>query len=102
MDFSRLDGAARALHVLCWGVCVPFAVAAAADEQLRRLMEPSAAELAVERQGRVQIYEELYASQVEQAMDVHFERIENMMFTRVRHPAPDAEVGYEVANDGCD
>jgi len=71
---------------------------------LRRLMQPSAAELASEERGHVHIYDSLEINEVNAALDQNFERIQNMMFTRIHHlPPPGAgPEEAEVEDDGCD
>lgn len=76
--------------------------------EMRRLLQPTPAELAQEQKGRIYIYDGLRAADIENAMDAAFGRIENMMFIRVRKtdeqgetlrdPAT-GEVQYE--DDGC-
>jgi hypothetical protein len=62
----------------------PVAMAAAGTPpgnwQIRRLMEPTAPELAREMAGEVVIYDSLTDTEVEAAMSAHPERIRNMMF----------------------
>mgnify|MGYP001551576226 FL=1 len=72
---------------------------------LRRLMQPSAAELASEKKGRIHIYDSLEINEINSALDENFDRIQNMMFTRIYHlpppgAGPDDEV--EIEDDGCD
>lgn len=78
------------------------------DIQMRRLLEPTDAELAQEREGRIYIYESLTHQDIERAMDDEFERVESMMFIRV--PKTDAsgdimkdeETGETLTeDDGC-
>ena len=72
---------------------------------LRRLMLPSVAERAAEEKGRVHIYDSLAKEKVDTALDENFDRIENMMFTRIHHlPPPGAgpEEEVEVEDDDCD
>jgi len=45
------------------------------------------------------IYDELDEEDVERALDEQFDRIEHMMFTRIRHTEPDGAVSVE--DDGC-
>jgi hypothetical protein len=52
--------------------------------EMRRLLQPTPAELAQEQKGRIYIYDGLRAVDIENAMDTAFDRIENMMFIRVR------------------
>ena len=63
------------------------------------LHQPSAALQAVEKRGRVTIYDQIPASEVERALDEQFERIGSMMFVRTQYPAADG--GVET-DDDCD
>ena len=54
--------------------------------------------LLAEAKGRVMIYDGMPIDVVDRAMDEQFDRIDHMMFTRIRHPAPEGE---EVEDDGC-
>ena len=79
---------------------VPIANAgSAADWQLQLLLEPSEQQLWVEDKGRVVIYDGLKSTQIDQALDQHFDRIEHMMFIRTQVAAP--EGGYAQVDDGC-
>ena len=69
------------------------------DWQQRRLLNPSAEVRAREESGQVFIYDGLAETQVDQAVDTQFGRLENMMFVRVRHPEPDGEISTD---DDCD
>lgn len=78
------------------------------DIQLRRLFEPTPAELTEEREGRVYIYESLTNQDIRRAMDVGFDRVESMMFIRV--PKTDAAGNVQkdqstgetlIEDDGC-
>ena len=83
---------------------------AAADEwQVRMLNQPSEAQLALEKKGRVFIYDGLTDVQVESALDQQFERMESMMFVRTiatdrnGDRLTDPESGAVVVeDDGCD
>lgn len=73
--------------------------------ELRRLFEPTGAELRAEREGRVFIYEGLREGDIARAMREQFHRVDSMMFIRVRpNPAPtgsgDATPVY-YQDDGC-
>jgi len=74
-------------------------VAAAPDWQEQRLLAPSAPQLSTEQRGRVVIYDGLDEALVDRALDTQFERVENMMFVRVRHTDPQ---GDSWADDDCD
>ena len=69
---------------------------------LRRLMQPSAAELASEERGNVHIYDSLEINEVNAALDENFERMQNMMFTRIHHLPPTGAGPVEIEDDGCD
>lgn len=78
----------------------------AAPEELnyqeRMLLFPSESQLAVEQRGRVNIYDSLDIELIDDAMDQHFSRIENMMFIRIRR-LPASGAGSAVTeDDGCD
>ncbi len=83
--------------------------AATDDWQLRMLNQPSEAQLALEKKGRVFIYDGLTDAQVDQAMDEQFERMEAMMFVRTVVTDADGESMTDpetgeliVEDDGCD
>lgn len=93
---------------LCLGVALP-GMAAATDAgqatttwQERRLFEPTESQLAQEQRGQVFIYDGLESSVVQRAMDKQFDRIENMMFTRIHYPSPTGTGPAIVDDDGCD
>jgi hypothetical protein len=70
--------------------------------QERRLLQPSEAERRREHDGAIFIYDGLAYGTVDRAMDQHFERIENMMFTRIHHPPPSGSGPAYLEDDGCD
>ena len=70
------------------------------DFQMKTIYEPASYVLNREARGAVTIYDGFTSQEVDQVMDDHFNRIENMMFTRVVVTSPDGEV--EVMDDGCD
>ncbi len=83
--------------------------AASDDWQLRMLNQPSEAQLALEKKGRVFIYDGLTDAQVEQAVDQQFERMHSMMFVRTVVTDADGESMTDpetgeliVEDDGCD
>lgn len=78
------------------------------DWYLQRLFEPGSEQLAMEAQGRVQIYSGMKDSDVARALDEQFRRIDSMMFTGTvvtdpnGEPAKDPKTGETlVENDGC-
>ena len=72
------------------------------DYQERLLLHPTPEQLVTEEDGRVHIYDSMEISLVNEAMDQHFNRIENMMFIRIHHLPPAGAGPAEVENDGCD
>ena len=83
--------------------------AAADDWQLRMLNNPSDAQLALEKKGRVFIYDGLTDVQVEKAIDEQFERMGAMMFIRTKVTDDNGEEMTDPASgalvieeDGCD
>jgi hypothetical protein len=76
--------------------------------ELRRLFEPTQAELAAEERGRIYIYDGLRDVDVQRALDEEFERVDNMMFIRIRKTDDDGKVKrdadtgtVEYEDDGC-
>lgn len=70
------------------------------DYQLRRLFDPTISEYAAENKGKIHIYDGLTSLQVDDALNNNFNRIDNMMFTRIVH-VDERGVEY-VEEDGCD
>jgi len=70
---------------------------------LRRLNEPTQLERAHEREGNVYIYDGLADREVDQALNLHFDRIEYMMFVGTRRTEPTAEVpgDADTESPGC-
>ena len=78
-------------------------LAQAGDWQIEQLLQPGHARLAAEARGGVFIYDGLEAGVVADAMDSHFDRIQNMMFIRIHHSPPTGAGGEAmVEDDGCD
>jgi hypothetical protein len=80
----------------------------AADKwQVNRLLEPTTYQRKKESQGQIMIYDNLRDTTVRNALDTNFDRIENMMFTRViitdESGQPELDVaGNEMTeDDGC-
>jgi hypothetical protein len=76
--------------------------------QIRRLMEPTAAERVREANGEIVIYEGLTDQQVEAAMTAHFDRIKNMMFVGTLVTDDEGELFFDpvggmfaMEDDGC-
>jgi hypothetical protein len=72
------------------------------DWQEQRLLQPSASQLRQEKRGQVFIYDGLEYGQVQQVMNEQFDRIQNMMFTRIQHLPPTGSGPAEVEDDGCE
>jgi len=77
--------------------------------QMKMIYQPSETVLEREQKGFVHIYDRFDETQVEQILDDKFERMDNMMFTRVKLTDTsgeillDPETGEELtADDGCD
>jgi hypothetical protein len=78
------------------------------DIQLRRLLEPTQAELTRERNGQIYIYESLTNRDIQRAMDEKFDRVESMMFIRVPKTDASGKVQEDpstgevlIEDDGC-
>lgn len=107
MDFLHRSGAFCVATTFLWCVAVDakehanfFSPQDRYD--LRRLMQPSAAELASEEKGKVHIYGSLEINEVNAALDENFERIQNMMFIRINHLPATGSGPAEVEDDGCE
>ncbi len=77
--------------------------------QKKRLFNPTEAQRREEARGRIFIYHNLKRSDVSQAMDEHFDRIDSMMFTSTvitddrGTVVRDGNTGEAVVeDDGCD
>lgn len=66
---------------------IPLVVFANEDEmyEMKKLFEPSDQQLIAEANGSIIIYDGIPDSEVDRAMDEHFNRIDNMMFTRIKY-----------------
>ena len=102
-EFSRLSVVTT---VLVLGLVGP---AEAEDTwQERLLFNPPASQLELEKRGRIVIYDGLRDTQITQAMDTQFARIQSMMFVRtvVTDAAGEIQRNDEtgtvvVEDDGC-
>ena len=86
-----------------------FSQPKASSRDMKMIYQPSLALLDREKNGFVYIYDGFTDVEVKDVMDKKFERIQNMMFTRVKITddkglvLKDPETGTEmVENDGCD
>lgn len=102
---SRRCGGAL-IAVLAWGSSLsPTALTVHAQgDPLRTydrnaLLDPSPSLIKAEASGHVTIYDGLDNVLVERALDEQFERIDSMMFVRIRYPQPDGGVEED---DSCD
>jgi hypothetical protein len=89
--------------LLMGSLLAPLAQAADANDgfQYNALFNPSPAQLKAEDRGRVMIYDGLDNAVVERALDEQFDRIEHMMFVRIRQSTPDDDDEYIIEDDGC-
>jgi len=107
MEFMHRCGALFASFAIFWCVAAlgnqhDYDVSQSNRYDLRRLMHPSAAELASEENGSIHIYDSLEINEVNAALNKNFERIQNMMFIRIQHLPPTAAGPTEIEDDGCD
>jgi len=77
--------------------------------QMKKIYQPGKRFLERENRGFVNIYDGFSENQVDQIMDEKFERIDHMMFTRVKKTDIHGDIlidpisGHEiVTDDGCD
>ena len=100
--FRRGIGCALWLGIVLPGLAATEELKPGDSWQERRLLAPSRTQQARESNGQVFIYDGLEQGKVQQAMDMHFDRIENMMFTRIHHLPPTGAGPAEVEDDGCE
>ena len=72
------------------------------DWQERMLLQPTHSQLSAEQDGRITIYDSLEYSLVDEALDLHFDRMENMMFIRIHHLPATGAGNISVEKDGCE
>ena len=72
------------------------------------LFNPPASQLDLEKRGRIVIYDGLRDTQITQAMDTQFDRIQSMMFVRTIATDAEGEILRDeetdtivVEDDGC-
>ena len=99
------------LTYLVWGLNTAVNASTTTLEgwQMNMIYQPSESVLERENRGFVHIYDGFDEKRVEQILDDKFERMQNMMFTRVKLTDDsgeillDPETGEEMtADDGCD
>jgi len=102
------EGTTSLIHrLLVWlllgAVLLPPAMAEGANErfQYNALFNPTTGQLKAEARGRVMIYDGLDNAAVERALDEQFERIEHMMFIRIRQTQAGDEEEDTVEDDDC-
>lgn len=95
------------LAILC-AVATPTRATELRDIELRRLFEPTPAEIRAEQSGRIFIYEGLRDVDVARAMREEFDRVDAMMFIREQITNDDGEVKKDpetgtpvYQDDGC-
>ena len=76
--------------------------------QEEMLFNPSASQQKIEKRGRVIIYDGLKDTQISQAMDTQFDRVQSMMFIRTVVTDSEGEIQRDketndkvVEDDGC-
>jgi hypothetical protein len=69
------------------------------DIELRRLFDPTPAELRAEQAAGIYIYDGLRDTDIEHAMQEEFDRVESMMFIRVKRPIPQGKSNEKPDND---
>ena len=103
----------NALFILAMSSVISFSTLADDDPQqswqLSLLFNPGDHQHEMERRGRIFIYDGLRDTDIEQALDEQYDRIEGMMFVNTvvtgddGVPLTDPETGeLLVENDGCD
>ena len=80
-------------------ILTPTSAFATDSYQNKVLFTPSESTLRAEAKGRIMIYDGLESEIVDRAMNEQFDRIDNMMFIRIRHTQDDGE--YLVEDDDC-
>lgn len=93
-------GAVKAIAVASLLALISPSTFAVDDYQYKTLFKPGDSVLKAESRGRITIYDGLDSETVDRAMDEQFDRIDNMMFIRIRHVQSDGE--EYIAYDGCD
>lgn len=83
-------------------------VVAGDNWQEEMLFKPSASQQKLEKRGRIIIYDGLKDTQISQAMDTQFDRVQSMMFIRTVATDSEGEIQRDkktgdkvVEDDGC-
>ncbi len=94
------------LTLLLFGIAEPTQAGDSWQEQM--LVNPSATQLQLETRGRIMIYDGLKDTQIAQAMETQFDRIQSMMFIRTVATDSEGEILRDeetdtvvVEDDGC-
>lgn len=92
--------------ILLLGIAEPTQARDSWQEKI--LFSPPASQLELEKRGRIMIYDGLKDTQITQAMDTQYDRIESMMFVRTivtndeGNAVHDSETGQVIVeDDGC-
>jgi hypothetical protein len=89
-------------------ISAPAQATDVSEIELRRLFDPTPAELSAEAEGRIYIYDGLRDTDIQRALEEEFHRVESMMFIRTIKTDEDGEIKRneetgeaEVEDDGC-
>jgi hypothetical protein len=91
------------IGLLLGAMLSPPVMAEGANErfQYNALFNPTTGQLTAEARGRVMIYDGLDNKAVERALNEHFDRIEHMMFVRIKQNSSDDDDADSAEDDGC-
>ncbi len=98
----------RALGILLLAASAAPWAADVREIELRRLFEPTTAELRAEAAGRIYIYDGLRDTDIARALGEEFDRVDAMMFVRTKNTTRSGDTAKDpksdqvaVEDDGC-